>query len=290
MVLRGLVEAVASAGGAPFASWGAGSAQRQKAAGDGGMSAGFIRAGVLMALAIGAAAPACSWAAGDPPDRRAAYAAIAALPDLDEGVWNIDWQAPRRPAQPKPQLTPQAQARADAALREGRQNRNANCLPPGMPGVMGWPYPMEFIYSPGRVTIAIESDSQVRRIYTDGRGHPADPDPTFNGDSIGHWEGGDLFIETLALNPTTEIAPGVGHSDQARILERVHRTGPDDLDIVTTVEDPKVLVAPWTTTRHFIRHRDWQIQEYVCEQNNHDSVDAEGRPGFELDQPAPAGR
>ncbi len=254
------------------------------------MDWGLVRAGWAAAIAMTVAAPLLASAAEPPHDRRAAFAAIAALPDLDEGVWNIDWQAPRRLPQPKPQLTPEAQAKADAALREGRQNRNANCVPPGVPVIMGWPYPMEFIYSPGRVTIAIESDSQVRRIYTDGRGHPSDPDPTFNGDSIGHWDGGDLVIETLALNPTTEIAPGVGHSDQARILERVHKTGPNDLDIVTTIEDPKVLTAPWTTTRHFIRHRDWQIQEYVCEQNNHDSVDAEGRPSFAIDEavkPAP---
>ena len=253
------------------------------------MGFGVMRAGLAAALAMAMAAPPLGHAADRPHERRAAYAAMAALPDLDEGVWNIDWQAPRRPAQPKPQLTPEAQARADAAQRDGRQNRNANCLPPGMPGVMGWPYPMEFIYSPGRVTIAIESDSQVRRIYTDGRGHPADPDTSFNGDSIGHWEGDTLVIETTALEPTTEIAPGVGHSDQARITERVHKTGPNDLEIVTTVEDPKVLLAPWTTTRHFIRHRDWKIQEYVCEQNNHDSVDAEGRPGFRMDEPARRG-
>ena len=248
------------------------------------MGSALARAGLASAIALAAAAPQLASATEPAHDRRAAFAAIAALPDLDEGVWNIDWQAPRRAAQPKPQLTPAAQAKADVAQREGLQNRNANCVPPGVPVIMGWPYPLEFIYSPGRVTIAIESDSQVRRIYTDGRGHPADPDPTFNGDSIGHWEGGDLIIETVALNPTTEIAPGVGHSDQARILERVHKTGPNDLDIVTTIDDPKVLVAPWTTTRHFVRHRDWQIQEYACEQNNHDSVDAEGRPGFELDQ------
>lgn len=248
------------------------------------MGWGIMRGALTAAIALAAAAPQLVWAADKPHDRRAAYAAMAALPDLDEGVWNIDWQAPRRAPQPKPQLTPEAQAKADAALRGGLQNRNANCVPPGVPVIMGWPYPMEFIYSPGRVTIAIESDSQVRRIYTDGRRHPDDPDATFNGDSIGHWEGGDLVIETVALNPTTEISQGVGHSDQTRIVERVHKTGPDDLDIVMTIEDPKVLVAPWTTTRHFVRHRDWQIQEYVCEQNNHDSVDAQGRPGFQIDE------
>jgi hypothetical protein len=249
------------------------------------MTLTITRAALAAAIATAIMAPSLTGAAQAAED-----AGIAALPDLDEGVWNIDWQAARGPGQPKPQLTPQAQAKADAALREGLQNRSANCVPPGMPGIMGWPYPIEFLYSPGQVTIAIESDSQVRRIYTDGRKHPADPDPAFNGDSIGHWEGDTLVVDTVALNPTTEIAPGVGHSDQARITERVRKIGPDLLEVVTTVTDPKVLTAPWTTTRHFIRHRDWTIEEYVCEQNNHDSVDAGGRPGFAIgaDSTAPS--
>ena len=248
------------------------------------MASDMMHAALAAALAMAVAAPLAASAADRPHDRRAAYSALATLPDLDEGVWNIDWRAARGPGQPKPQLSPEAQAKADSAKREGLQNRNANCIPPGVPEIMGWPYPIEFIYSPGRVTLAIESDSQVRRIYTDGRGHSADPDPTFNGDSIGHWEGDTLVIDTVALNPTTEIAPGVGHTDQAHIVERVRKTAPDALEIVTTVDDPKVLTAPWTTTTHFIRHRDWTIQEYVCEQNNHDSVDADGRPGFRIDE------
>ena len=250
------------------------------------MGSGLLTACAAAALAMAIAAPPLAFAADKPHPRREAYAAIAALPDLDDGVWQVDWQAARGPGQPKPQLTPAAQARADAGKRDGRQNRNANCVPPGMPEIMGWPYPIEFLCSPGRVTIAIESDSQVRRIYTDGRGHAADPDPTFNGDSVGHWEDDTLVIETVALNPTTEISPGVGHSDLARIVERVRKTGPDALEIVTTIDDPRMLTAPWTTTSHFARHREWTIQEYVCEQNNHDSVDPEGRPAFRIDDPA----
>ncbi len=153
---------------------------------------------------------------------------------------------------------------------------------------MQMPYPLEFIFSPGRVTIAIETDSQVRRVFTDGRKHMDDPDLTFNGDSIGHWEGKDLVVDTIALNPTTEIAAGVGHSDQIHVVERFHQVGPDRLDIATTITDPKILTKPWTVNRPYLRHRDWQIQEYVCEQNNHDSADAEGRAGFHLDSDAPA--
>lgn len=242
--------------------------------------------GWLIGAALCAAFPALAWGAG-PGDRRAAYEAIARLPDLDGGVWNIDWRARSGPGQPQPSLTPEYQARLEANRRQGLQSRNANCVPPGVPGIMTWPYPIEFLYSPGRVTMAIESDSQVRRIYTDGRGHPADPDLTYNGDSIGHWEGDTLVVDTVALNPATEIAPGVGHSDLARVIERIRETGPDALQIVTTVEDPKVLTKPWTTTTNYVRRRDWTIQEYVCEENNHDSVDEAGHPGFRVDPQTP---
>ncbi len=53
---------------------------------------------------------------------------------------------------------------------------------------MTTPYPLEFIIQPGRVMVLHEAYSQMRRIYTDGRAHPAELDPTYNGHSIGHWE------------------------------------------------------------------------------------------------------
>ena len=252
----------------------------------------------LAAPAISAPAhPAAKHPAAKAASRTAAWAALAKLPDFTTGVWQIDWGALFGPGgRPEPpSLTPEYAAKLKA-FQDGQkngenvQNANANCLPPGVPGIMQMPYPLEFIYSPGRVTIAIETDSQVRRIYTDGRKHPEDPDLTFNGDSIGHWEGDTLVADTIALNETTDIAPGVGHSDQLRIVERFRKTGPDKLEIATTITDPKVLTKPWTVTRPYLRHSDWQIQEYVCEQNNHDFADDKGRAGFRLgdDAPAPA--
>ena len=266
------------------------------------------RAALAAVLALAAAAPGARYAAAAPADakakpaiqtpqqRVASYAALGKLPDWEEGVWQIDWTAlfgaGGRPEPPA--LTPEMQAKLDAykaAQKNGEnvQNQNANCIPPGTPQIMQMPYPLEFIFSPGRVTIAIETDSQVRRIFTDGRPHMDDPDLTFNGDSVGHWEGKDLVVDTIALEPHTEIAAGVGHSDQVHIVERFHQVGPDRLDIATTITDPKILTKPWTVNRPYLRHRDWQIQEYVCEQNNHDSADASGRSGFHLDtDPAPA--
>jgi len=159
---------------------------------------------------------------------------------------------------------------------------------PGVPQIMTMPYPLEFIFSPGRVTIAIETDSQVRRIYTDGRKHPDDPDFTFNGDSIGHWEGDTLVVDTIALEPNVKLAPGLGHGEKVHIVERFRLTAPDHMEVTTTIDDPAVLTKPWTVVRPYIRHADWTIQEYVCEQNNHDSADEKGRSGFRLDNETPA--
>ena len=256
------------------------------------------RAALLAASSLLVAAPALAdppAAPAAPPATPADWRALSRLPDWTGGVWQIDWGslfAPGGRPEP-PALTPEYAAKLktwQAAQKEGEnvQNENANCLPPGVPQIMTMPYPIEFLYTPGRVTIGIETDSQVRRIYTDGRKHPDDPDLTFNGDSIGHWEGNVLVIDTVGLEPHISIAPGVGHSDKVHIVERIRQISPDRLEIATTIEDPAVLTRPWTVAHQFIRHRDWTIQEYVCEQNNHDSADDKGRAGFRLDSDAPA--
>ena len=255
--------------------------------------------GLLGLASLCIAAPAMSRPAAHtahkPARSTASWAALASLPDWTQGVWQIDWSAlfgkGGRPTPPS--LTPEYAAKLKA-FQDGQkagehvQNANANCLPPGVPQIMQMPYPLEFIYSPGRVTIAIETDSQVRRIFTDGRKHMDDPDLTFNGDTIGRWEGQTLVADTIGLEPHTEIAAGVGHSDQVHIVERFRQTGPDTLEIETTITDPKVLTTPWTVTRPYLRHKDWEIQEYVCEQNNHDSADDQGRAGFRLGDDAAA--
>ena len=259
-----------------------------------GLALAVAAPGVRHAIAAPAEGPPPPPASHAPPvqtlqQRTASFAALGRLPDWDRGVWQIDWghlfSAGGRPTPPN--LTPEYAAKFaayTAAQKRGEnvQNANANCLPPGVPGIMQMPYPLEFIFSPGRVTVAIETDSQVRRIWTDGRKLPDDPDDTFNGTSVGHWEGKDLVVDTIAIAPQADIAAGVGHSDQERMQERFHQESPDELLITTTITDPKVLTKPFVVTRPYLRHADWEIQEYVCEQNNHDSADAEGRAGFTL--------
>jgi hypothetical protein len=214
--------------------------------------------------------------------KAADWAAIAKLPDFT-GVWEA---AGRGGAPAAPSLTPEYAAKRDAIRAQGAEDKEtANCLPPGMPGIMGQPYPMEFLLTPGLVTIVIEAYSQVRHIYTDGRPLPEDPTLRFHGTSIGRWEGDTLVAETIGFSPLTQLAVDVPHSGNMKIIERFRLTDPDTMSIETTVIDAQALTAPYTSTRSLKRHRTWTIAEYICEENNRNFVDPNGKAGIILNNP-----
>src|SRR6266481_5112366 len=171
------------------------------------------------------------------------WAALGKLPDFT-GVWEISrgggggrGAAGARGAAPAgPALTPEYAARRDALRANAPEDKEAaNCLPAGMPGIMGQPYPMEFLLTPGKMTIVIEAYTEVRHIYTDGRPLPEDPDPKFFGTSIGHWEGNTLVAETVGFNEHVQHARGVPHGDKMKIVERFQLTDPDTMTIETTI-------------------------------------------------------
>src|SRR5215469_2763454 len=159
------------------------------------------------------------------------WAVVAKLPDLT-GVWEVAppgrggrGGAPRQRGvtggAAAPALTPEYAAKAQALVSQPKpeDNQSANCLPPGMPGIMGQPYPIEILLTPGQVTVISEAYTQVRHIYTDGRPLPEDPDPTFYGTSIGHWEGDTLVVETVGF---AQVPRGLSfpYSDKMKIEER----------------------------------------------------------------------
>src|SRR5687768_11359198 len=219
------------------------------------------------------------------------WTALAKLPDFS-GVWEIGGGGGggrgggRGGAPAGPQLTPAAEARRKQLQSAAAQDSPAaNCLPPGMPGIMGQPYPMEFLLTPGKVTIVIEAYQQVRHIYTDGRPLPDDPDLKFHGTSIGRWDGDTLVVDTVGFSPLTELTRYVSFSPHARIVERFRLADPDTMSIETTITDPEVLAAPSVSTRTLRRHRNWTTAEYICEENNRNSVDSSGKAVIDLTLP-----
>jgi hypothetical protein len=258
------------------------------------------------ALAFGQTAPApkAVHKAPTPAD----WAALGKLPDFT-GVWEIPLGPARAAAgQPsatggrgaaasrtgggrgpmaQPSLTPEYALKAAEAARvaaKAEDNLSANCLPPGMPGIMGQPYPIELLMTPGQVTIVIEAYTQVRHIYTD-RPMPEDPEPSFDGTSSGHWEGDTLVVETAGFE---DVPRGLSfpYSDKMKIVERMKLSDPDTLNIETTIQDPQALTKPFSMgNRVFKRHRSWTISEYVCEENNRNFVDEKGKAGINLANP-----
>lgn len=229
----------------------------------------------------------------DPAPAAADWAAIGKLPDWS-GVWLPDMRDEDRRVISNPPPW-NAHAAAEVAHMEAEEKAGrpkgllVNCLPHGLPSLMLITHnALEFAYQPGRVIILGESDgNRLRRIYTDGRGHPADPDPTFFGHSIGHWEGDALGIDTIAILPEAYLAVsesvGVANNGDMHVVERLHLIGPNTLADDLTITAPKVLTKPWTTTRLFTRTRERlaEIGEGVCLQGKFmEAVDANGDAVF----------
>ena len=122
------------------------------------------------------------------------------------------------------------------------------CIPPGIPREMIQPFPWEIVMARDRIVMIFEYQSLVRQIFIDGRGHPADLDPTYMGNSVGKWEGDTLVVDTNNYTDNTWMfAEGRVsiHSDALHIVERYHRVDMNTLEIEATIEDPKVLTGPW---------------------------------------------
>jgi hypothetical protein len=147
-------------------------------------------------------------------------------------------------------------------------SNSARCVPDGMPGIMAAPFAFEFLISPGQVTIVSESN-EVRRIYTDGRPQPADPDPTFLGSSIGRWEGDTLVVSTQAIKPEALLFVGLHVTGQTRVQERIHKISKTVMQIETTIADPAIVTRPWQTTRTYEKSKQGMV-EYYCTENNRD--------------------
>jgi len=224
--------------------------------------------------------------AGNPRGR---YHALDALPDWG-GIWFVSAGASGGGAPPaipklKGEYLQRYQAwRAEVAANAGVVRRTrSNCSPPGMPRIMRLAqYPYEFLFTPGRVTINQEAWMQTRTIWTDGRAHKEDPDPTFMGDSIGHWEGDTLVVDTIGISDAIELDTGMPHSARFHLTERIHLSA-DDPDVLVNemrMEDPEALEEPFEVTVRYRRDRHGSLIEFQCAENDRNPIDEEGNTQF----------
>jgi hypothetical protein len=208
------------------------------------------------------------------------WESIAKLPDWGTGMWTPGGRAPGAAAGTRPAgvgpfggnvpFKPKYKEMSDArmlrvrGLGPGGQSdiplsNSGFCIPSGVPGNMGL-VSHEYVFKPGVVIMLLEN-SEIRRLWTDGRGHPPDEEsnPDFQGHSVGRWDGDTLVVETKQIYPEAELFFGVTVTEQTVIKERIQLADKDTLQIDTVVEDAELFTKPWTYTRYFRR----EIREAV---------------------------
>ena len=207
--------------------------------------------------------------------RWAAYRAGRGAPDPQVAP------TPPAPLVLNPQYAGPYEARRAAEAESDRRGEplatpGTACLPSGMPVMMGAIYPMEFLLTPGQITIIAEAYSEVRRIYLDEpQGKIGEVEPGYYGHSVGHWQGDTLIIDTIGIKESVRGYRGMPHSGEMRIAERIRLVAPDVLHDQITIEDPVVLDKPVTYTQAYRRMPNYKMQEYVCE-NNREYIDEKG--------------
>jgi hypothetical protein len=168
----------------------------------------------------------------------------------------------------------------DAEHDKAFANTASLCLPQGVPYMIHAAVggPLQILETPGQVTIISEAYNEMWFIYLN-KAHPPreDLEPTYHGDSVGHWEGDTLVVDTIGLNTRTTLDQvGMPHSEDMRVVTRIRRTGPKTLEFLETIDDPKTFAKPWSRRQIYQKAADdARIGEVVCE-NQRNGVDSEG--------------
>ncbi len=218
----------------------------------------------------------------------------ASLPDWS-GWWGHEVPMPdelrRNPPPFKPAVA--VAMRSAAALGAGTDtdpDPMRYCRPQQFTGsIGGFTEAVEFLFTPGRVTITNER-GLIRRIYTDGRPLPGDPDFTNTGYSVGRWEGQTLVVETVGINPEARFpgmapsAPAIGVG--ARVTERISLKDPGTLQIDVVTEAPEILTQPDRRTRLYTRLKKTEASEITfCSENDRSIDPITGKQRFDMTPP-----
>jgi len=216
-------------------------------------------------LATHLAALGCAFAALVGGQQAQAEAQVA-------GVWML-----RPEASPPPAFTPAGKAayeanRAALAASPKSADPTTQCLPMGFPRNMATRFPIQIVQTAGQVTMIFQAGIRVRRVFTDGRAPEADADPSYNGQSLGRWDGETLVVETRGFKDTWLDHEGAPHSPDLRAVERIwlSENGRVLFDEITLV-DEKMLAKPWTYRRVYERLTDVLISDYICIEHGKDN-------------------
>jgi hypothetical protein len=186
--------------------------------------------------------------------------------------------------------TPENQKRIDKKIADHDKgiewDQLSFCLPSGYPRWLAEPFLREFVLRPEEAWLINEQLNEIRRIYTDGRGHVAAADayPLWEGDSIGFWNGDTLVIHTNSLKSGQYQRLQPDYSEQVSTVEQWRRVSPELMQVIVDIYDPVALTKPWRVVQGYERVKtpDLRINYWSCEENNNIVQSPEGGTQFVL--------
>jgi hypothetical protein len=143
----------------------------------------------------------------------------------------------------------------------------ARCLPAG-PTIRSFIGPSEIVQTSRMMVLLNETTGRFRQVFLDGRTLPMDPNPTWDGYSVGSWDGDTLIVESAGYNDRSWLDfAGHPHSDALRLTERYRRTDFGHIELQITIDDPKAYRKPWTIEVGLRLIPDADLLENVCAEN-----------------------
>ena len=168
---------------------------------------------------------------------------------------------------------PWAKAAYDERVdNNGKDHPGVRCWPSGIPEKNNIPDGMKIVQTPDVMLFLYESRTIYRQIFTDGRSHPkGDPQPTWQGYSIGKWEGDTFVVDTVGFNGKTWLdMRGLPSTEALHVIERFKRPRIGEITIDVTIDDPKAYTKPWNVRLTWELIPDTDLIESICEENNRD--------------------
>jgi hypothetical protein len=186
--------------------------------------------------------------------------------DITKNVINIFWGM-------KPEdepLRPEAASIFMHRRQSPQEYPHVHCLPGGIPLAL-LVFTFKIIQTPQEVVMLSETADPPRQIHTDGRPLPKDPDPTWMGYSVGHWDGDTFVVDTNGLNDRAWLdAFGHPRSESMHITERYRRHDFGHMDLEITFNDPKYYTRPFSIKIALRLLPGSDLFEYVCTENERD--------------------
>jgi hypothetical protein len=195
-----------------------------------------------------------------------------------------------RPAQePAPYQPWAAKKVAEFVSRKAIDDPETFCIPMGVPRFTakgGSLFPMQIVQTSKTIVFLYEELNWFRVIRLNDK-HREDMESTYMGDSVGHWEGDTLVVDTIGFNDKTWLVDtGTFHSEALHVTERYTKVDKDMIKYDVVMEDPNVFTKPWNYHSTFMLREGTLLREYVCEENNQDA----GRTRELLKDASPIGK